>query len=680
VARFAGESELLDRLSRELRESHGRLRLIVGPDLPTVSPSWTARVLRVADEQVNRLRNDELHAEIVRARRVADPAARYAAYRVAFEDFLGAEAFDLVLQRTVLESHHPAGDDPPADPGPGRLINVESGVIHELDTEHWQLDLGLQALGRLVAYFPERLGTALLTTRLDPAIEVALGQLGKAAEPVNLVAPDQVVADPGREVVPVTHLVGYWRSLHPGGRRPHILDHRDVRLPGPVADRLRQMLAGTTICVLGIRDSDPIVIRALQAAVADGARVWWAVPDEDGDRDPRIRNLGERIGGGESVTVHCGVDSDLLLQKLAVQLAVAPPETRPSAPPMPRPRLHERPELLRLLGALPLRAPAESAVDLLRQLDRRFRWRLERPASPRPSLLFWPVRLREPSVIHMVQALAAAALSAHGVHVVLALDDFGVSPPSLGPRFEERVNGWFGLIPQAQPPEIVPLQAWIEEEERLQRPLRERPTRPWAVLQEFYGRRGALVYDTLRAAKILPDDLGNGPPDADQVLDLLHRRTARRLLTAPAIWSLYHAKLLDRRISEVMTLAGDDELFFWLHRQKMSGEQTRHLYHPRIDNLSQDSGLIRWNHRQDLRQAIERAMTREHWRRPDRYVPWLVEHAFLLPAYLRAGGGAELAGRRFDVWQDVVAALAEDDNLLDPLAQQISGWFLGEQD
>ncbi|MEV4345100.1 hypothetical protein AB0J83_11535 [Actinoplanes sp. NPDC049596] len=677
MARFAGESELLERLSRELREPARPLRLIIGPDLPRASPPWLTRVLRAAEEHVRRLRNDELQDEITRVRRtITDPADRYVAYRAAFDDFLGPREFDVVFQRAVLESYHSPGDGQPADAEPSGAINVESGRILELDRESWRIDAGLQALGRLVAHFPERFGDGLLTTRLDPAVEVALGQLGKDAEPA-LLGPGGPTRNGG---VRVLHVLGFWRPLDRAQRRPQIVDYRDARLPAVAAERLRQLLAESTVCVLGVRDGDPIIVRALQAAVLDGARVLWAVPDEHGNREPRIRNLGERIGGGDSVTVYSGVDSDLLLQKLAVQLALVPGE--PGAPPpVPQPRFHEQPALLRVLGAVPLRAPAESTVDLLRQLDKRFQWRLERPASPPPTLLFWPVRLREPSVIHMVQALAAAALSAHGVHVVLALDDFGDYQPAIQDLFEERVNAWFGLIPQAQRPEIVPLRSWIEEEETRQRPLRERPTRPWPVLQEYYGQRKPSVYDTLRAAKILPDEeLENRPQDATQILDLLRTRSARRLLTAPAIWSLYHAKLLDRRIGEVMTLAGVDELFFWQHRQKVSGEQTRHLYHPRIDNLTQDSGLIRWDHHQDLHRAIERVMTREHWRRRGRYLPWLVENAFLLPAYLRFGGGAELAGRNFTVWPDVVAALADDPALADPLAQRISAWFLAEHD
>ncbi|WP_328472628.1 hypothetical protein OHA21_10400 [Actinoplanes sp. NBC_00393] len=666
MTRFAGRIELLDRLSRELREPAGPLVLIIGPDLRAAPPPWSARVLQAAEEHVRRLRNDELQAEIAWAQRIADLPARYAAYRTAFHDWLGPEEFGLVVQRTVLESYRPDSAEPSADARPGRLVNAEMGRIVELDAASWQVDPGLQALARLTAAFPDRLGAGLLTTRLDPAIEVALGQVGLAAEPV---APESPGAGSG--AIPVVHLLGYWRPLSNEQPWPQVADRRGDRLPEPVAGRLRETLAGATICVIGVHDADPVLVQALRAAVSDGARVGWAVPEEHGYREPRIE-------AGDAVTVHHGVESGRLLEDLAARLL---PENRKTPPLLetPRPRFHEQPSLHRLLRAIPLRTPAESAADLLSQLDKRFRWRLELPASPPPSLLFWPVRLRDPSVIHMVQALAAAALSAHGVHVVLVLDDFGPYPEWLRPAFAERVRVWFSMIPQAQPPEIIPLRAWIEEEERLQRPHRERPTRPWPVLQEYYGQWKPSVYDALRAAKILPiEELESRPEEAAQILELLRAHGAHRLLTAPAIWSLYHTKLLYRPSSEVMTLAGIDELFFWQHRQKVSGERTRHLYHPGIENLTLNSGLTRWEHHRDLQSMIERAVTREHWRRPDRYLPWMVEHAFLLPAYLRGGGGAELAGRSFSVWQDVVAALAEDPGLADPLARRISAWFLGE--
>src|SRR4029453_17590415 len=169
--------------------------------------------------------------------------------------------------------------------------------------------------------------------------------------------------------------------------------------PQAVADRLNDLLAGATVCVLGYRGGGPIIMEALQAAVADNARVLWAVRDQYAYRDPKIRVLADRIGGGDSVIVHYGVDSDLLLQKLAGQFALVPETDGPSGPAdlltrSPESRTYEHPELARSWGAVPLRAPAEGASDLLRQLGERFGWRLERAASPAPALLFWPVRLR----------------------------------------------------------------------------------------------------------------------------------------------------------------------------------------------------------------------------------------------------------------------------------------------
>jgi hypothetical protein len=666
VVRFADESDLLDRLSRELSENDRRVVLILGPDLVAARKPWITRVLTAADEYARTQRNDELNTELARAARIGGPSERLAAYRAAFDDFLGPGDFDLVLQRTVLQAYHRT-DEEGSDPPLARPLTAESARILERDSAFWPMDPGLSALGRVVARFGDRLANRVFTTGPDPGIEVALHRMGVAAEPITPFTHPELDGPGGIRVV---HLLGYWRPFSADHRQAPLPGPRQARLPDQAGDNLHRLLAGSSIYVLGHRGSDPIIEFALAAAVRSGARVWWAVPDEHDRHDPRIRVLAERIGGGDSVTVHYGVDGDDFLQKLAVQRALIPKNAR-----TPRARAYEQPELLRGLGAIPLRAPAEGAVDLLRQLDERFRWQFEGPASPAPSLLFWPVRLREPSVIHMVQALAAGALAAHGVRVVLTLDDFGDCRPDVRSMFEDRVQDWFRLIPQAREPDIVALQEWIEEREGMPRLIRERPTRPWAVLQEYYGQRKPTVFDTLQAAKILPD---NEPEDAVQVLELLRTRGVQRLLTAPALWSIYNELLLDRRITEVMTLAGVDELTFWRHRQQISGEQTRHLFHPRIDNLTQDSGLIRWDHHLDLQEAIERAVTREHWRRPDRYLPWLVEHAFLLPAYLRDGGGAQLEGRVFNVWQDVLTALDADPGLADPLARRISAWFLGE--
>jgi hypothetical protein len=492
--------------------------------------------------------------------------------------------------------------------------------------------------------------------------------------------------------VQVVHLHGYWRPLTPGDRAAPVLDPRRPALSRDVRTRVAGLFADRTVCVLGYGGGDPVVMDALQLAAAGRTRVLWAVPDPHAARSPRIRVLADRVGGGGSVTIHVGVDGDRLLRDLASEFALTLPEDPAAGARIPRtsaPRAgwFPQPAMAQAAGAVPLREPAEGAVDLLRQLRLRFDWRLEPLAAhPAPTLLFWPVRLRRPSLIHMVQALVAAALSAHGVRVVLALDDFGDFTPATRNIFEQRVIEWFGRIPEAQRPDIVSLQEWIEDRELyLGRPPDDRalsrPTTPWAVLQEYYGRLKPSPYSVLRAAKIIPDvEPEDAMEHAAAIMDSLRQRGAQRLLTAPAIWSLFNHLLLDRQVGDLLTLAGEDERTLWRHRREVIDEPTRHLYHPKIANLSQDSGMIRWEHHDDLRGRIENAVGGQNWRRHDRYVPWVVRHAFLLPEYLRSGTGAKLGNQSFDAWQDVLTALEGSSEVADLLARRITSWFLGDED
>ncbi|WP_433291378.1 hypothetical protein ACQP2F_25325 [Actinoplanes sp. CA-030573] len=680
MARFADKDDLLVRLTRELREQDRRLIFLIGPDLAGADGGWPGSLVRVAGEYVQLRQNDDLRRELRRVSDTAtDPAALHAGYRKAFDDWLGPEEFDVVVQRMVLERYRPPDDERLPDPIPARPLDFDSARILELAAGSWRIAPGLLALGRIAAAFPDQLDHLVLAATPEPGIEVALGRAGLIANPITPFSHPSLTRSTRPGEIDVLHLLGYWRPLDRRQRTAPLPDLRDPRLPRDAADRLTELLAGKTICVLGYRGGDPIVTAVLQAAVAEGAHVLWGVR-EDADRDSRIRGLAARIGGGANVVVHSSVDGDVLLQKLAVRFALIPAGQGP--PPLPRvpvPRLFEQLEMARGLGSVPLRTPADGATDLLRQLGERFDWRLERPAHPAPALLFWPVRLRPPSIIHMVQALAAAALSSHGVRVVLALDDIGNQPPTVRADFEERVGEWFARIPEAQSPDVISLRSWIEEQEQRPPRLRSRPTRPWAVLQEYYGQHKPSAYETLRAAKIVPD-IEPDEESAALILESLKTRGAQRLLTAPAVWSLFNDLLLGWQPSEVMTLAGEDERPLWRHRHTVTGEPTRHLYHPRIVNLSQDSGLIRWDHYSDLHAYIDRAVGQENWRRENRYMPWLVRHAFLLPEYLRTGGGARLGDRTFNAWQDVLGELQTTPGLADLLARRMSSWFLGEQD
>src|SRR5881394_888311 len=84
-----------------------------------------------------------------------------------------------------------------------------------------------------------------------------------------------------------------------------------------------------------------------------------------------------------------------------------------------------------------------------------------------PDIVYWPVHLRhEVSLIHAAQSVAAAALSALGSKVVLALEDNGLrQAPAAAASFEGHVQDWFGQVSGAIAPEVVSLSLQYNKQE-----------------------------------------------------------------------------------------------------------------------------------------------------------------------------------------------------------------------
>jgi len=61
-------------------------------------------------------------------------------------------------------------------------IDVRSASDDELRVmefdSRWELNPGIEALGKLVAHYPQRFGKTVLTTNFDPLIEVAIRRAG----------------------------------------------------------------------------------------------------------------------------------------------------------------------------------------------------------------------------------------------------------------------------------------------------------------------------------------------------------------------------------------------------------------------------------------------------------------------------------------------------------------------
>jgi hypothetical protein len=433
--------------------------------------------------------------------------------------------------------------------------------------------------------------------------------------------------------------------------------------------------------VLGHSGWDGILAAAVRLIASRGKRlnVWWA--GQTVDRDTLDVALRTETGPQPRTAYFPQVDGNVLLPRLAEKLQV------PVIPPEPVVRATRHPQWERELVSEQDTSPPAAPLALLRQLDRRFQWERSWSGDPvTPNLVFWPVRLRTgPSVIDMVQALAAAALSARAVRVVVCLDDFNVEDAATSTtRFTSDVGRWFDLVPGSRRPGVESLQTFVDRGEpagdaQWPRHLL-RPTRPWDVAREALGERHPSVLSLLMAAKIIPD---LGPDDllahADKILWALSSRSAGHLMTPFTLWAQLNDLLTDEPTASVLTLGGREERKLWEMWRHTFDHGVNQLYNPAIRGPAHRPPMVRWSSSKALGAYLEQALQDEEWAEPGHYVRWLVQNAFLLPAYLRDEEPPVFCGVPLDSWPAVREALAADRAAVDLLAARVSALYLGQE-
>ncbi|HEX5741681.1 MAG TPA: SIR2 family protein [Pilimelia sp.] len=678
-----GSAELVDHLARAVRRGE-HLTVLVGSGLTVPVVPGVPDMLALADDYAAG-RDDlgELVASLAQARAAEqEPAAVYRAYHRAFANWVSGNEFDIVAQEAVLHAYQPAvrAQSPLATHGVWQRLDSRVGERIEADLDSWQVPDGVAALGRLLARRPAQFGNRLLTTNFDPLVEVAVRRAGGRASPLTLTeegtAPTPLLA---ADAVRIFHLHGFWRPARPAERRGMLHDPRRLRRTGAgQSAALARLLRGDTICVVGYGGWDEAFLRALRQVGHRATVVWALHPADPAAAAAHAARLAERLAGRRPPVVFADVDANVLFPALAARLGV------PEQPRVPRTRRRFRQRAWeRELISEPHAAPPPGVRDLLDRLDRRFGWDFHAPDEPgvrAPDLLYWPVRLRETSsLIHAVQALAAAALSARGVAVTVCLDDFGVAQRyRYTHRFTADLRRWFGLVPQAVAPEVVSLQDFVERTDVLADPSTLlRPVRPWAVAREAYGERNPSLYSVLVATKVLPDVpverlIEAGPA----VVQALLSHNARRLLTPLTVWAHLNHLLLDRPTASVVTLSGQDERPFWQLWHEVFDYDLHQLCNPRAESLSNDSLMLRWQDPQELADHLSGAYAQPDWDAERGYLYWLVQHAVLLPLYLTGAEPPPIGGHRLDSWASVRAAVRADPAALRTIAARVSQLYL----
>jgi hypothetical protein len=672
--------ELLDQLLVTLANNE-QITLLLGSGVTTPSIPRLAGVVALADQYAASRSDDGALASALHQARdavggeTARPNDVYAAYQRVFQEWVSGDEFDVVAQQAVLEAYRPP--DPFASPlaahGVWQRVDHSLGERLEMDVESWAVPVGLRALGAILARLGKQFGNHVLTSNVDPLIEVAVRSGQGRAVSVPALGSWPTDADvPAEGAIRVLHLHGFWRPVEPAARSslaaPGSGDPR--RIPA-----LADLVTGDAACVVGCGDHDGS-IRAMLDRVATSRpiRVLWAehrgLPS--GERNTR------RGGGLYTVRQFLGIDASELFRTLAHRLGV-PWQERAAGP---RQRHRQYAWERSLVSVLETRPPSDVG-GLLRRVEQRFGWRFVSAGHlEEPELVFWPVRVRRrASLINMVQALVAGALAARGAQVVVSLDDFGVLEPEVTARFRQDIARWIRRTAPAAVAEYVSLVDELDSLADVNEPAEYllRPTDPWQVAKEFYGKQNSSVYSKLAAVKAIPNIALHDLEDhAVTIVRALMSNNANRLLTPLTIWSHLHRILLMRPASAVVTLGGRDEQLFWQQWHETFGANVSQLYNPHIKNLSNRSGLLQWTSELDAREQIHVCRELPGWDDESSLIPWLVDNAFLLPAYLADEPPLKVDGQPVESWPSFLAAADADPGLWDVLVHRVSDLYLDD--
>jgi hypothetical protein len=311
---FFEQADLVYRLSKGLQKRDQNVIFLVGAALSTPLMPGASGVLGT-DAMID-LISEEFAGDSNQLASLGEAlgAAGEKRYQAAFlflQGRLGPAAANEIVRRAVLGARM---KDPVL-----RDIGNDAGFMSEDDLRvldfdaRWELNPGTEALGKLIAQYPNRFGRTLLTTNFDPLIEVAITRADGEYFRTALHADGNLSQTEGRGCH-VVHLHGYWHgsdTLHTVGQLQHLRPH----LKASLCSLLRNKL----IVVCGYSGWDDVFTDALLDVVVDDSaqpEVLWAFYSTA----PSLsEHLGSRFSAGISrgrVSLYRGVDCNDFFPKM----------------------------------------------------------------------------------------------------------------------------------------------------------------------------------------------------------------------------------------------------------------------------------------------------------------------------------------------------------------------------
>ncbi|MDB4223666.1 hypothetical protein N9850_07810 [Granulosicoccus sp.] len=178
---------------------------------------------------------------------------------------------------------------------------------------------------------------------------------------------------------------------------------------------------------------------------------------------------------------------------------------------------------------------------------------------PHGSIIYWPVRLRRPNIVHAAQTYVAAHLQAKGLNVKLCLDDLGkvagYSSSQEGAKdFKKRVIGWAKKVGSEEHAAKI-IDNSILFSDFIKDPDTEENEKVMALLGQNLVKwlmRSEQLRSVLKDTKLIEGDT-----------PLLDRRP-RKLLSPSVVWTVMECIIREQGVTtNIGTLGGHDEYAIW---------------------------------------------------------------------------------------------------------------------
>jgi tetratricopeptide (TPR) repeat protein len=304
---YYDEAALIERLTAGIRRANQRAVFLVGsavtapaqPHLPGV-PGVEGVIDLIRAEFDDRAQISELDKAL------DEQDNRYQAAFTFLLGRRGQQAANEIIKRAVWKARKPViASEVNGSYMPTSATPDDACLTLDSDFEGWLLTPSVEALGQLIAGYPDRFGRAILTTNFDPLLEVAIAKFGGHYFRTVLHRDGNLgqTHGPGCHVI---HLHGYWYgsdTLH----TPRQLLQPRPRLKASLAS----LIKGATLVVSGYGGWDDTFAEALMEVVLDDnayPEILWTF--QAGQPHPSAA-LMERLSAGIDrgrVSLYSGID------------------------------------------------------------------------------------------------------------------------------------------------------------------------------------------------------------------------------------------------------------------------------------------------------------------------------------------------------------------------------------